>query len=85
VLPGQGYCGRPDLFSQLVQRANRPQPDGGVMARPWEVKVSPGDESPDVAGGHLVGWCGLALELSDSCGMALLQLPASLVVVEEDV
>jgi hypothetical protein len=49
VLPGQGYCGRPDLFSQLVQRANRPQPDGGVMARPWEVKVSPGDESPDVA------------------------------------
>jgi hypothetical protein len=29
--------------------------------------------------------CGLALELSDSCGMVLLQLPASLVVVEEDV
>jgi hypothetical protein len=28
--------------------------------------------------------CGLALELSDSCGMVLLQLPASAVVVEED-
>jgi hypothetical protein len=29
--------------------------------------------------------CGLALELSDSCDMVLLQLPASAVVVEEDV
>jgi hypothetical protein len=25
--------GRVDLFSQLVQRANRPQPNGGVMGR----------------------------------------------------
>jgi hypothetical protein len=29
--------------------------------------------------------CGLALQLSDSCGMMLLQLPASLEVVDEDV
>jgi hypothetical protein len=28
--------------------------------------------------------CGSALELSDSCGMALLQLPASAVEVEKD-
>jgi hypothetical protein len=84
IVPIQGYFSARKFVRLLgVRRAARAVIAARTRPRPGSTGNGIIDATDSCVSATAL--CGSALELSDSCGMVLLQLPASLVVVEEDV
>jgi hypothetical protein len=84
IVPSQGYFSARNFVRLLgVRRAARAVIAARTRPRPGSAGNGVVDATDELVSATAL--CGLAFQLSDSCGMVLLQLPASPVVVEEHV